>query len=266
MKSSSLKYYILLLLSVNLFLNAQNFQSNKLLSGCKTDLLSSGDIFGTRNFIENKGQFKNPIHASNPVHFTYEHGNEKIFFTSTGLVYEQTERIDLKEEEESKNGEKEHLETPKKSFIEMNWLNCNTSAGIEKSEIQTHYFTYGSADLNALACKKILYRNIYPNIDIEYSLPSSRQSGIKYSFILHPGADLKMIKINYSGDVKSLRQTATGEILIHGKYNDILEQAPISYYEEDGAKLQSSFKLNKNTISFVIDQVLQVNKTLVIDP
>src|SRR4051812_13942325 len=59
----------------------------------------SGDLFGTRNFIENKGQFTNPVQGADPVLFIYDHGGDKIYFTSRGVIYELNELKPLSEEE-----------------------------------------------------------------------------------------------------------------------------------------------------------------------
>ena len=49
--------------------------------------VAGGDIFGTRNFIENKGQFQNPTDEEDAVLFMYDHGGEKIYFTKKGVIY-----------------------------------------------------------------------------------------------------------------------------------------------------------------------------------
>ena len=89
------------------------------------------DIFGTRTFIENTGQFENPVDRTDKVHFVYQQGGEKIFFTSGGLIYDIAERPhhknnDRDNEEEENGKERKHI------FVEMNWLNASENISLEK--------------------------------------------------------------------------------------------------------------------------------------
>ena len=44
-----------------------------------TAFSSSGDIFGTRNFVENKGAYHHPLRSNEEVEFVYECAGEKIY-------------------------------------------------------------------------------------------------------------------------------------------------------------------------------------------
>lgn len=52
----------------------------------KKPFVISKDPFGTRVFIENKGQFDNAIRVAEKVFYGYENGGEKIYFTNTSQL------------------------------------------------------------------------------------------------------------------------------------------------------------------------------------
>jgi hypothetical protein len=83
----------------------------------------------------------------------------------------------------------------------MTWLNANYNAQVIAEGMVQNYFTYpadntpNATTIIANAYEKITYKNLYPNIDVEYIIPKDKD-GIKYSLILHPGADLPLCKCN----------------------------------------------------------------------
>ena len=90
-------------------------------------------------------------------------------------------------------------------------------------------------------------------------------SGIKYAFIIHPGADVSQIKMNYSGEVDKLINE-NGNIKIKSSFGDIIDHAPVSFYENtSAAKIVSSFSLKKNNVSFSLLNY-DKTKTVIIDP
>ncbi|MFO0358056.1 MAG: T9SS type B sorting domain-containing protein [Sphingobacteriaceae bacterium] len=229
--------------------------------------VKSGDVFGTRVFIENKGQFDNTIKSTEKVEFGIANGDEKIFFTKKGLTYVLVKTHPMKEwqREALEHGRDAKLKDNDIYYVQMNWQNANANVVIEESEKQSHYFPFGSADKNASCYKKITYKNIYNNIDIEYIIPEDREFGIKYNIILHPGANPNDIKFEYTGDVRDVQLTKDGNIKIKTPLEPIIEHAPVSY-DLSKNKVASEFKLSENTISFNLPQGYDANKTLIIDP
>jgi gliding motility-associated-like protein len=229
--------------------------------------VSGKDVFGTRNFIENKGQYDKELNGNYKIEAVLDNGAEKIFFTNKGLVYEFTKRSPMTEEqrEELEKGKHPELKKPKIYRVNMTWLNANSNISIEKSEKQSHYFTYGEAKYNSYAYKKLTYKNVYPNIDIEYTIPEDKDYGIKYNLIAHLGANVADIKIAYTGDVNKIKQTEDGNILIKTPLDDITEYAPTTFYESKQG-VESSFSLKDGVISFNFPKGYDLSKTLIIDP
>lgn len=254
---------IVVLYPLLFFSSVLNAQEKKLLG-----FIKDNDIFGTRNFIENKGQFQNPV-GKEKVLFLYDHEGEKIYFTSSGLIHEQVKKKaldehDMEEEEEQRKGGKKETE-PERHYVTMNWVGSNSGVEIISSEKQGHYFTYGGPEYDSYAFKKIIYKNVFDKIDIEYVIPEDKTHGIKYSVILHPGADVNDIKIKYSGDIKKVRLLNNGNVLIRSAVNDIQEYAP-NCFNVAGLGVPIAFSLKNGVIGFNFPSGYSNQETLTIDP
>ena len=254
------KVLILLYSLLTSFFFAQNKPSSR-------GFIKSNDLFGSRTFIENKGQFDRDLPGENTIEAVLDNGIEKIYFTTKGLVYKLVKRERLTEEqrEAKERGEKVKVKADVTCYVRMNWQDANSKVVIEKKEKQEHYFTYGSPEYNSGAYKKLVYKNIYKHIDIEYTLPENKFCGIKYTVILHPGASVKDIRMVYSGDVQKLKRKANGTISIKTPIDEIIEFAPESF-DEKGKKVESVFSIQNNTIGFDFPKGYDSTKTLVIDP
>ncbi|HWY99177.1 MAG TPA: hypothetical protein VNY36_08835, partial [Bacteroidia bacterium] len=136
------------------------------------------------------------------------------------------------------------------------------------------YFNFYRPDINkdkiigkVPGYKKLVYKNIYPNIDIEYIVDTI--DGIKYSYILHPGADASLIKMNYTG--ATISKDISGNLLFSTANGEIKDYAPDTYRGNaivPGNKIASSFKISDgSTVGFNLDNENNiVSETTVIDP
>ena len=235
-----------------------------------TNFVASGDVFGTRNFIENTGVFSNPLHASEEVYFHYDHNGEKIYFTAYGLIYELWPEGATKIEEAGKEDPDEETREYQKwkrkvRYVEMRWQGTMGPSVPQGTFKQGHYFTYGGPEKNASAFKKIVYHSVYPGIDIEYTLPDDKQTGVKYTVIVRPGADPSVVRILYSGAVKKINQLENGNVEVITPYTSIIEHAPVSYFE-DQTPVFSRMLVRNNQIQFGFLNTLQIDRPLIIDP
>jgi gliding motility-associated-like protein len=229
--------------------------------------VASKDPFGTRVFVENKGQFDTYVKFNDKVHYAIINEQEKIFFTANGVIHEFTkpsQKVDKKEREKEERAN-EFKKDLKKYYVKMNWLNANENIQIESSEKQSHYFTFWKADLVSNTYKKITYKNVYDHIDIEYVIPEDKSHGVKYTVILHPGADPSDIKIAYTGDVEKIKLNEVGDVIIKSPLEDLTEHFPLSFYDNK-AVIKSKFVLKNNILSFDFPQGYDVNKTVYLDP
>lgn len=227
-----------------------------------------GDIFGTRNFIENKGQFNRDVPGGEEVYFKYEHGGEFVYFTQSGLVFVLKKFYELTEEEreEAERGTSVEARPAEFYYVRASWLNAACKKeDIIPSGMQGHYFTYGTAEYNSRAFKTLTYRNVYPGIDIEYTLPEDKSQGIKYTLIVKPGAKPEQAKLLYSGDFRKIRLKEDGSLQLRTALNDIRDQAPQSF-DENQQRIESRFVLRGDTLTFGFPQGYDRSKTLYIDP
>lgn len=229
---------------------------------------ASGDIFGTRVFVENKGQFDKKAPEGVKILYALDHGQERIYFTSVGLIYEMVKTFPLSERkmEQLEKGKDVKYKPDEVHLVYMNWAGPLTgSVTVEADEKQSHYITYGDSSLNSNTFKKLTYRNVYKNIDIEYIIPEDKTHGIKYNVLLHRGANPSDVRIVYSGDVNKIRKRKTGDIFIGTGLWDLLEHFPQSTYD-NGEQVKSEFKLRGDTIAFNFPEGYQNTREAVIDP
>jgi hypothetical protein len=78
----------------------------------------------------------------------------------------------------------------------------------------------------------VIYKDIYPGIDLKYH---GDGQGIKYDFIVNPGADLSQIKIKYDG-AENLSVTNLGDLEAQTKFGPVYERIPQIYQEISGQK------------------------------
>ncbi|MFO0356444.1 MAG: hypothetical protein ACK50A_05775, partial [Sphingobacteriaceae bacterium] len=234
--------------------------------------LNNADVFGTRVFIENKGQFDDLKLNDQKILYGIDNGEEQIYFTPKGVVFVVVKRNQTpKEEHESLEGKKskrselDRFAKPNEIYkVFATWKNINPNVQVIESEKQNHYFTYGDASKNASCFKKITYVNAYPNIDIEYIIADNKSSGIKYNVIVHPGADISKINLSYSGDITSMFLNNEGNVMIQTPHIPLMEHKPISF--QGNKVVKTEFLLNDKEISFKFNDAYDPAQTLTIDP
>jgi gliding motility-associated-like protein len=229
--------------------------------------------YGTnREFIENKGQF-NLRHSSlsnKDIKYAVEEPGKMIYFTTEGVIYHF---YNLEKNKNRKKGDKtkpRYVSTH--DFTSFDWVGANPDVKIVATEKQQTHHSYAlkadKANPNAsidqcAAFKKITYKNLYPNVDVEYIIHP--ENGIKYSVILHPHADPSLVKMHYASD-KNVVLAQNGKLQVTTLFGDITENAPVTFYEGNNrSSIASQFQVVNNTVSFVVGNYNK-NKTVVIDP
>lgn len=237
-----------------------------------------------KEFIENKGQFSFKELSPDKVKYVCQTYGVNIVLTSSGIHYShyetkiQEKKEHLEEElkklkgknishktiEKEKERESKQIKS-KYHDIGIEWEKANENCEIIAEQKVANYYTYYSVtdkvEYTANAFKKVTYKNIYPHIDLEYILMDEKE-GLKYNFILHPGADPSLIQMKVKGDNPIIDLDGNLHYKLFNK--DIIEQAPQSFYQ-DGTKIKSSFKKNGNRISFKLGSY-DNSKLVIIDP
>ncbi len=228
--------------------------------------------FDHQVFIENKGQFTADLQKGEKILYGAQLGDVYAFITNTGgIIYKYTERP---EGETTATG-KRHLKDPDdidpsvkpiQHYLAATWTGSTNNVTTLASEEQTYYNTYPvgkHGTLKANIFKKVTCRNVYPGIDIEYVFPKGK-SGVKYTLVLHPGADVSLVKLKYDG-AKNMSVDAEGNVDIATGWGRFTDHAPVSHYQEDNSPNGSGFLLNNDEESFAVNNI-DAAKTLVIDP
>ena len=252
-------------------------------------------------FIENKGQIVDQNgNPNSDVLFMNVSSGLKVQLTKKGFSYE-CYKIDRKESEVQsamKQGSK--LLTPAKQAsstmqihrvdIELENMNQQVEVIAEYPASDViNYYTPGTPEEGITGVKhyrKVTYKNIYPNIDVEFvindltpalrSIPEPveggegeggvKKGGVEYNFIVRPGGNAENIRLKYEGanDLKLVN----GKLQIATSLGDVEEHIPYSYQlslPDLNTPVTVNYQKEGNTLSFKADSY-DKTKTLVIDP
>ncbi|MGP8216620.1 MAG: T9SS type A sorting domain-containing protein [Bacteroidia bacterium] len=224
--------------------------------------------FDHKIFIENKGQFDANVKNENIKNVLYQAdlgGDIKAYFTPNGILYRQVKFIPKYNNGGKNSRYTEHTAIVNK--VAVLWEGSNPDVTIEASGKQSYFNSYSAPDnkgtIKADVFTKITYKNLYPGIDVEYVFPGEGKEGIKYTVIVHPGADLSVVKLNYVG-AKDLNIDGIGNVRVENEMSNITDHAPVSSYLEGGTA-DVEYAVNGMEESFSVKNY-DKSKTLVIDP
>ncbi|MBW6484428.1 MAG: hypothetical protein K0B10_15405, partial [Vicingaceae bacterium] len=237
-----------------------------------------------RAFVENKGQYNGRNwQTNNPIKYTLSQQDGWFtFFTDNGI----THRIDrlVRNPKKKKEESDAHRKVPSRihlsEFVDISFVDANKNVQIIAEEKTNHYYSYAVKDLktndvnninNVTGYKKITYKNIYNNIDIEYTLHPD--GGIKYNVVLHPGANPNDVKMKYKTfhtnhldeKVDIQLNPQTGQLEINAASTKIIEHKPLTFYQNSKTIIQSKYVFNNNILTFDLANYDNTQK-VVIDP
>jgi gliding motility-associated-like protein len=231
-------------------------------------------------FIENAGQLLDDQgKPASGVKFYGKFPGYNLYFTSGSLVYEFYEQKEPSQIQGKTgfdipiqtSGGAVPSETTKKFRLDMAFKGANQGVQIYAAGKRKSYHNYyhGGDELSEFLkvslFDTIFYRNIYPDIDLVfYLLPEGK--GLKYDFVIHPGANPGMIKYAYEG-AENLTLNEAGELIIKTPMGILKEEKPFSYQKDKGfqKKIPSSFKLSANSAGFFTGKY-DTSSDLIIDP
>jgi hypothetical protein len=111
----------------------------------------------------------------------------------------------------------------------------------------------------------VVYRDLWPGIDLRYH---GNGKGMKYDFIVNPGADLSQIRVRYEG-VTELSITVQGALEAQTAFGPVYENIPLIYQEVGGAlrRIAGHYIIyDEETFGFELEEVYNPDQSLVIDP
>lgn len=237
--------------------------------------------FERKVFIENKGQFsveEKSLKAEDVVFGARQEGMH-YFFTKDGLWTMHHEAVKRTEREIEREMERCHVkETKEEGMQEKEWMwkfvprfhrmqfvgaNPNTEIITENEVSNVYNYYVNGKNVVAHAYKKIVYKNLYPGVDMEIFFPEDK-AGFKYNLILQPGVDPSIIKIKYP-ESKDLELSTEGNIVIKSSLGEFTDHAPIASEAGNGKAVDCNFTLSKGTVQFSAPN-RDASKGLIIDP
>jgi hypothetical protein len=275
--------------------NTSSFRSNRYLIDPVLDKAHPAQVEGANHkmpdeylasnqvlFTENKGQMRDVNHKPVPfVLFRAEAPGMNVYITDEGLTYVfvKPEKAvnDFPNERKGRRDISPFAEESNMS-AQYAWINVHlkdahiSTEHINREGVSSAHFNFFNENCpggvyNVHRYEKITIKDVYPGID--WVLYNSRKDGMKYDFLVHPGADPSRIKLIYEGD-QSLRLNNDGGISMLTELGSLTESRPFSYTGNQSNEIQSSYKLtslseHRNLLEFNIADY-PIGQTLVIDP
>jgi gliding motility-associated-like protein len=227
-------------------------------------IAQAGTYNSNTYFIENKGQIKDQNHASRKdIHYILNTPGFKLLIRNTGFSYELFRQSNTNSESPLINSHRIDVE-----FEHANLADYSIQA-MDKRPDNIRYYNQDE-QIEVSQYEKVVYRNLYPNIDLIFSILNDNQGKeapqIKYDFILHPGADPGMIRFIYKG-ADNIVVNSDNELVITTSLASIRERIPVSYMIKGSAReiIQVDYVFSNGVLSYKIPSK-PIKNQVVIDP
>ena len=230
-------------------------------------LISGQNKSSSYGFIENKGQIVDQKGKPNPaVKYLLNTNGLNVQLRENGFSYDvyEVEKKEIYEKEiysidptmdfESKNP----IITSKYSIhrVDIDFLNTNLNLkiiGEQKSSGYNNYFNLlhkVEGITHVYNYQKIIYKNLYPNIDVVFFIPNDHTKVFEYNFIIKPGGKISDIQFKING-VKT--ELLNNKIKMNLRFGQMDETIPLSWIEleDSNSELVINYKkIKKNTYGF----------------
>ena len=249
-------------------------------ANCFSKQSDLGSVY-TSGFIENKGQIIDQNSKPNTsVLYMGASPNLMLQLKKNGFSYEvrhyesyQNINTNPKLNVSKKHRKEENLDSVVVSShrIDVTLVGANETPEIiaeNRSINYLNYYTTGTpveGVTYVYQYKKIIYKDIYPNIDLEFiTNESDRSRPFKYNFIVRPNGRISDIKLKYYGGYDT--KLSDNQILISTAFGDITEAIPQSYVLETSREIPITYyQSGENTFGFSPTDY-SATQTLLIDP
>lgn len=218
-------------------------------------------------FMENWGQVVDAEgRERKDVLFASRLGNMQIYFTGNSILYQFVKGeadVDLN------NKDFTHLKDEKLEMcaFEMKLLGASLNPECNKKTKEAYYENYYNIDGHPEGITKVpsysdlVFSNVYPGID--WHIYSSGE-GLKYDFIVHPGADPYIIQLDYINAI-NVESIDNGAIKVSTPLGAVTEKRPVAFEYGSNKNVRANWNLKNKIASFTIGDY-DKSKTLIIDP
>ena len=228
-------------------------------------LLVAVTIYAQLEFIENNGQWNNNIK------YKLQLQDGALFLENNCITYNFLENIEhnhgAEENHKHNNDALSHTIRHGHAY-QLKFINNNTPQFIPQNPSNDYNNYFVGNDMSKWASrvrkyKSIKYQNIYNNIDLLYYITDN---GLKYDFIVKPGANAEDILMEYEGVNDIIIKN--GDLIIRTSVNQIVEVKPYSYQIIDGdtVKVNCKYELKNKRLKFILDKRYNKSEDLIIDP
>ena len=239
----------------------------------------------TIGFEENKGQIIDQKgKPNNNVKYLLNSGGLNVQLKKNGFSYDIYEvkkhPIDHSHNEKSKPlpfPSKDNQNLPDYTLeyqfhrIDIDFLNSNPIVELiteEKSLDYDNYYNIPNKPEGILMVhqyKQITYKNIYPNIDVVFSVPKDTLKTVEYNFVVHPKGKISDIQLKFSGAQTEL---VDNKIRMSVRFGEMEETLPASWTEDGESKKEITVgytKIKKNVYGFTSSNIA-ADRTVIVDP
>ena len=202
-----------------------------------------------------------PYGISEAVLFSSSTRLGQLLFTKSGITILNPRRLTEEHQDLSKieeGGENKIYDDLNPLKYEFLFINSSQDAELIGSLKCSHYSVFGRTKLSNY--NNLVYRGIYPNIDIIFSLPET--GGLKYDIIVHPGGNIEDVQIMHKDSKLDIKKEGNLNIQTEGYL--LTDKAPTAF-DSDDIPVAVSFELKNNLVSFETEPY-DKSKTLIIDP
>jgi len=212
-------------------------------------------------FEENKGQVRTTHGDAAPfVRYRLSQANTQIFLLENGIAYQFNrshyptgyEALAMEaRQDRQKEAELDILrghirqETYRMDMV-LDGANAHPRITTDgRSSDYTNYYNHDALSVHTY--EKVSYHDVYPGIDwVVYTT----EEGMKYDFIVQPGADPDQIVLRFSQH-EELYLDAEGRLVHGNRMGRFTEEPPISF--QGARKVGTSFILNDGILRFDLD-------------
>lgn len=208
-------------------------------------------------FVENRGQIVNQFgQANNEVLYLFRSKGINIQLRKCGFSYEFKSPVNTNKDISEVSDfiiNKQHPKEKKLKYrrIDIELLGANPACEIIAEDPLRYYMNFynviGAPEgiVKARTYSKVVYRSIYPNIDLEFSV-SEALLDCKYSFIIHPGGSIENIRMRFNNAFLKLEKGKDSSDVLCLLDDDINGNItiPLCYNISGGHKQSKGLKFN----------------------
>ena len=201
----------------------------------------------TGSFTENRGQVRD-----GDVRYTFAAGGLRVGMVASGLligVLDHGARISAASSRSPSDSVREDggdATTVGASVVRIAFEESNRVAPRARGELPARSNYFAGSDpskwrVGITSYREVVYEDLYDGIDLLYRADGA---GLKYEFVVRPGADPDRIRWSYQG-VVGLEITA-GALLVRTDFGEFEDAAPIAY--QGGREVRCGYSLERLTV------------------